>query len=166
LLKAVKRVAFRYLFGVLLNRVSKLLAKRALAVLVVLAVAALTKELLPIGSLIGWIIALGIGVWSIYDVQKTIREISKKFQRGWQRMFNRLPQQLLDDFLLDCLNRKPECCEFFQREVSKLLLAWVKSLKPGWKKNLGTGGVLREWRQLVQDIKQQISGPLRRCCSS
>jgi hypothetical protein len=164
LLKAVEQAAFRYLLGLLINRVGKLLRKRALAVLVILVGAPLADGPLPIGDIIGLIVAVGIGLWCIYDVVKTIRDVLDRFRTGIWQMFKKLPQQLLDDFLLDCLNRKPECCDLFQREAGNLLFQWVKGLKPGWKKGSPITGSTT-WRQMQRDIKRRIAAPLRECCT-
>jgi hypothetical protein len=134
LLKAVEQAAFSYLFGLLTNRISRLLGKRALAALVILVGAALADGPLPTGDIIGLVVTIGIAIRSFYDVIKTIKEIVEGFRNGIWQQFKRLPQQLLNASLRNCLDQKPECCELFQREVDKLLLQWVKELKPGWKK--------------------------------
>ncbi|MCH8292016.1 hypothetical protein IH992_13060 [Candidatus Poribacteria bacterium] len=166
LFKAVERAAFLYLFGVLINRVGKLLGKRVLAASVVLGIAVLGNQWVPIGVIIGLAVAIGIMIQGLYDTAKTTRTVIEKFRSGWWQMFKRLPQQLLNDFFLDCLNRNPECCELFQREVDNMLVEWVKGLKPGWKKKLGHGGVLKEWRRMQSNIKRRIAGLLRKCCTS
>ncbi|MBI1922930.1 hypothetical protein HYR99_01635 [Candidatus Poribacteria bacterium] len=164
LLKAVEQAAFQYLFGVLMNRVGKLLGKRALVALVVLVGAVLVDRWMPMGGIIGLAVAIGIAIWSFYDAVKTARNVIEKFRRGWWQIFKRLPRQLLDDFFLDCLNRKPECCELFQREVSQLLMEWVKGLKPGWKKGSPFIGSLK-WHQMQKDIKRRITDQLKECCT-
>ena len=119
LLQAVEPAAFRYLTGYLINRVGKLLIKRALAALTVLIGAAFADGARFIGDITGLVFATGIAIWSLYDVFKVIRGDVDRFRsRIWQQ-FKRLPRQLLDDSLIACLNRKPECCELFQREVGK-----------------------------------------------
>ena len=163
LLKAVEKAAFMYLFGVLINRIGKLLAKRSLAVLALLVGAAFAKEPLPIGAIIGLIVALGVGIWSSYDAVKTMRNVIKEFSNHMWQSFKRLPRRLLNQSLLDCLNRKPECCELFQSEVSKLLAEWVKGLKPGWKKGNPLTSSLK-WRQMQRDIKRKITDSLKKCC--
>lgn len=173
LLKAVKRAAFRYLLGLLMNRVGKLLVgkrnlKRTLAALAALGGAALADRLLlPIGGLTGLVVAIGIVIWSLCDIVKTIKYVIERFRKGIGRAFKNLPQRLLDDpFLLDCVNRKPECCELFQREVSKLLVEWVKGLQPGWKGHAGgLGSREKKWDRMVEDIQQKIADPLRACCT-
>jgi len=163
LLQAVEQAAFRYLFGVLLNRVGKLLGKRVLAVLFVLAGATLANRFLPISAIIGLVTALGLGIWSMYDTVKTVERVIEEFRERMWQSFKRLPQRLLDQSLLDCLDRKPECCELFQREVDKLLVERVKELKPGWKEgNPWTSSLM--WRQMQRDIKREITDALSECC--
>lgn len=92
LLKAVEKAAFMYLFGVLINRIGKLLAKRSLAVLVLLVGAIFVKEPLSIGAIIGLIVALGVGIWSVYDAVKTIRNVIEEFSNHMWQSFKRLPR--------------------------------------------------------------------------
>jgi hypothetical protein len=164
LLKAVEQAAFKYLFGLLINRVGKLFGKRATAALVVLAGATFANELLPIADIIGLVVAIGITIWSIYDVVKTIRNVINGFRSGIWQSFKKLPLQLLDDFLIDCLNRKPECCDLFQREGNNLLLQWVNLLKPGWKKGGSFTGSIK-WRKMQREIKGNITDLLEECCN-
>ncbi len=164
LLQAVEPAAFRYLAGYLINRIGTLLVKRFLVAFAVYFAYVLVDQTQSIGDLTGLIIGIGIAIWSIYDLFKVIRRNVDRFRsRIWQQ-FKRLPQQLLDDSLIDCLNRKPECCELFQREVSNLLQEWVNNLKPGWKKRGPVSASIR-WRQMERDIKRQITDQLRECCA-
>ena len=163
LLEAVEGAAFKYLFGVLINRVGKLLVKRTLAALVVLIVGFLAAKWIPIGDILGLAIATGIAIWSYYDAVKIVRNVIEKFRTGWWQLFKWMPQRLLDDFFLDCLNRKPQCCELFQREVDNLLVEWVNGLKPGWKGGSPFIGSVK-WRQIQRDIKWRIADQLSECC--
>ena len=164
LLQAIEGAAFRYLFGLLINRVGKLLGKRALVALIALAGIALANALFPIRAVvIGGVIVLGIGIWNVHDTVKTVRNVIEEFRtRVWQS-FKKLPHRLLDQSLLDCLTRKPECCELFQREVDRLLVKWVKTLKPGWKQGDPWTSSLK-WRQMQRSIKREITDSLRECC--
>jgi hypothetical protein len=164
LLKAIEPAAFRYLAGVLINRVGILLAKRGLLVLAVLGGTALAEGISPMVDITGWIVVIGVGIWSYLDITKTIRATIEKFRNGIWSQFKGLAHQLLDAAYFDCLNQKPECCELFQREVGTLLLQWVKSLKPGWKKGNPISGSVT-WRQMRRDIKRKIDAPLRKCCN-
>jgi hypothetical protein len=133
--------------------------------LALLVGAAFVKELLPISAIIGLIVAFGVGIWSIYDAIKTMRNVIEEFSNHIWQSFKRLPRRLLNQSFLDCLNRKPECCELFQREVSKLLVEWVKGLKPGWKKGNPLISSLK-WRQMQRNIKRKINTSLGECCAS
>jgi hypothetical protein len=164
LLKAVEEAAFKYLMRLLINRIGRLLDKRIPAVLAVLIGAALADGLLLVGDIIGLIVAIGLGLWSAYDTVKTIEKVIQGFRNGMWQQFKKIPKWLLDTTLLDCVNRKPLCCELFQREVSELLVQWVEELKPGWKKGSPFAGSVR-WRRMLRDIKSQIAGPLEEYCT-
>jgi hypothetical protein len=166
LTEAVEDAALEYLKGLLLNRLMKLLGRRAVIALGALVTGFLADSLLPASDIIGLVISIGIGIRTFWDMVKTIRNTIDRYKSGAWKGFINLPQRVLrelDSSLFDCLDRRPECCELFYRKVGNILLKWVQELEPGWKKKSAWHAGVK-FKQVKNDIKAQIAEPLRECC--
>ena len=166
LTEAVEDAALEYLKGLLLNRLIKLLGRRAAIALGALVTEFLTDGLLPGSDIIGLVISIGVGIWTFWDVLKTIKNTINRYKSGAWKSFRDLPKRVLRELepsFFDCLDRKPECCVLFNQKVGSILLKWVQDLKPGWKKKSAWHAGVK-FKQVKNDIKRQIAEPLRKCC--
>lgn len=165
LLKAVEAAALRYLARLLINRIGKHIGKRAIGALITFLLAALADGPSPVGDVIGLLIAIGVGIWSLYEAATMMYDIVSGFRDGIWQSFKKIPEHVLDAPMFDCLDRKERCCQLFQAEIQRLLDDALNSLRPGWKqKSPWTGGL--RWRQIVKDMKNALKGPLAECCAT
>ena len=77
--------------------------------------------------------------------------------------FKQIARQAVDAALLDCLDRKPQCCKLAKDGISRILKEWVRSLRPGWKRR-GRGGH-HQAHQIKNLIRRELAGPLADCCT-
>ncbi|MTI86922.1 MAG: hypothetical protein FH748_03020 [Balneolaceae bacterium] len=167
LTEAIENAAIEYLKGLLINRIMKLLGRRAALALATLLGGAIADGPLPIGDIIGLLISIGIAIWTLWDIAALVRKVVDAWRANiWDAMRNRLAQYLLkiDPDIMDCLDEKPECCLLVIRKAGKILTDWVKGLRPGWKK----GSALKAGAQFSKQfkkIKKELADPLQECCS-
>lgn len=165
--KAVENAALEYLKGLLISRVTKLLGKRLALALATLLGGALADGPLPIGDIVGLLISIGIGIWTLWDVKKLIEKLVDAWKQNmWDAMIKWLSKTLLkvDPNIMDCIDKKPECCLLVIQKAGKILTDWVKGLKPGWKKKSPMKAGI-EFSKQFKKIKKELAGPLQECCS-
>jgi len=160
---AIEEAAFEYLKRLLVNRLLRLLSRRAALALTALVGGAVAGGLLPIGNIIGLLVSIGIVIWTIYDIVQTIRNVIDGFRSGMYETFKRIACRSVDVSLLDCLDRRPECCKLAKDGISRMLKEWVRSLRPGWKRR-GRGGHHQAHR-IKNQIRRELAGPLAECCT-
>lgn len=160
---AIEEAAFEYLKRLLINRLLRLIGRRAAVALAVLVGGAVADGPLPIGDIMGLLISIGIAIWTIYDSVQTIRSVIDGFRAGMYETFKRIARQAVDAALLDCLDRKPQCCKLAKDGISRILKEWVRSLRPGWKRR-GRGGHYQAHR-IKNLIRRELAGPLADCCT-
>ena len=160
---AIEEVAFEYLKRLLINRLLKLVGRRSALALTALIGGTVVDSSSLIGNIIGILISIGIAIWTIYDVVQTIHSVIDGFRSGMYETFKRIARQAVDVALLDCLDRKPQCCQLSKGGLSRILKQWVRSLLPGWKRR-GHGGHYQAHR-IKNQIRSELAGPLAKCCT-
>lgn len=168
LTQAIESAAFEYLKGVLINRILKLLGKRITMALVALIGSAVADGPLPIGDIIGLIISIGIGLWTAWDLVALIKQVVNLWkEKIWDGFKRTLLKKLIgiDPNIMDCLDKKPECCLIVIQKAGKILKKWVKGLKPKWHKR---SALVRgaKFSKAMKEIKRELAGPLTECCNS
>lgn len=164
LTEAIEDAAFEYLKRLLINRLLRLIGRRAAAALAVLIGGAVADGPLPIGDIIGLLVSIGITIWTIYDIVYTIRSVIEAFRNGMYQTFKRIAQTAVEAALLDCLDRRPQCCQLAKDGISRILKNWVRNLRPGWKRRRRGGGHA-EAHRLRNQIKRELAAPLVECCT-
>lgn len=161
---AIEEAAFEYLKRLLINRLLRLIAGRAALALAALVGGAVADGPLPIGDIIGLLISIGVAIWTIYDIVQTIRRIIDGFRSGMYETFKRIARQAVDAALLDCLDRRPQCCRLAKDGIHRILKEWVRSLQPGWKRRGGGGH--HQAHRIKNQIRRELAGPLAECCTN
>lgn len=160
---AIEDAAFEYLKQLLINRLLRLIGRRAAIALGALLGGAVADGPLPIGDIIGLLVSIGVAIWTIYDIIQTIRSVIETFRTGMYQTFKRIARTAVESALLDCLDRKPECCRIAREGISRILKNWVRSLRPGWKRR-GSGGHANAHR-IRNQIRRELAAPLAECCT-
>ena len=160
---AIEDAAFEYLKRLLINRLLKLIGRRVAVALAALVGGIIADGAWPIGDIIGFLISIGIAIWTIYDIVQTIHRVINGFRSGMYETFKRIARQSVDVARLDCLDRRPQCCELAKDGISRILTQWVSSLQPGWKVR-GRGGHHQTLR-IKNQIRRELAGPLAECCT-
>lgn len=157
--EAIEDALWTYFWKKLQWMLIKLVGKRVALALAVFLGAAIADGPLPVGDIIGAIVALGIGLWTAWDIFQTIREAVEVFRnrRGVYRSLELIAKTAIDRAFKDCLDNDPECCEIIRKKIKEMMDEWVKRLRPGWKKR----GEARKQRKKIRDA---ITPILRECC--
>ena len=161
-LEAIEDAAFEYLERKLIRVLLRLIGKRAAAALTALLVGIFADGPAPVGDIIGLLVSIGIAIWTIYDVIKTIREVIDGFRSGFFKTLKRMARMAVEAAYRDCIDSRPECCLKIKDLLRDLLMRWVRSLGPNWKRRPPGGHVLVHRQK--NRLRESVTEVLKECC--